>query len=87
MYQGRIFKHDGQNGHVFVSLPQFLGRVGFGMIGFRGDLYMIGGCLEPPDCRNLSDVHVLTLSSENPAWFSVALMSPGCGTVLGCAEF
>ncbi|KAL4038679.1 hypothetical protein IC575_002302 [Cucumis melo] len=88
--QGVVFKQYGRAWKVFVLATQFLQRIGMAVVGFRGDLYAIGGVIHPNrtggDLTKLSDVHVLNLRDEEPTWHSAAQMSRCQGTVLGCTE-
>ncbi|XP_022150165.1 F-box/kelch-repeat protein SKIP30-like [Momordica charantia] len=91
MCLGLIFKQDGRDRQVVIpAVSQFLHRIGMAMIGFRGELYVIGGVVRPvrldADLVKLSDVHVLNLRGEKPTWYCVAPMSRCHGTVLGCTE-
>ncbi|KGN44795.1 hypothetical protein Csa_015560 [Cucumis sativus] len=87
MSQGYIFLQIGQDSKVVISADQFNLNDGMGMICFRGELYVIGGTLYTDrDYEYLSDVHVLTLSSDfRTCWITIAPMSRGYGSVLGCA--
>ncbi|KAJ0981678.1 hypothetical protein J5N97_009933 [Dioscorea zingiberensis] len=71
------------------SASEFQSRIGFGMIGLGDEIYVIGGVIGPGprnQCiKQLSDVDVLTVRSERPAWHPVAPMTHCCGSILGCA--
>ncbi|XP_038900158.1 F-box/kelch-repeat protein SKIP30-like [Benincasa hispida] len=88
--QGFVFKQDGPDWQVIVLATQFLRRIGMAVIGFRGELYMIGGVIHSNrgngDLIKLSDVRVLNLRDEKPTWHCAAQMSRCQGTVLGCTE-
>lgn len=90
MSLGLIVKQDGRDRQVVASASQFLQRIGMAMVGFRGELYVIGGVVRPArvdgDLVKLSDVHVLNLRDEKPTWHCAAPMSRCHGTVLGCTE-
>ncbi|GKA69595.1 F-box/kelch-repeat protein SKIP30 [Tanacetum coccineum] len=76
-----------------VSASQFDDRTGFAMMGFRDDIYVIGGVVCPGGwnrgrAKKLSDVDVLVLGNENekPVWKKVASMTRCQGVILGSAE-
>ncbi|GKA26607.1 F-box/kelch-repeat protein SKIP30, partial [Tanacetum coccineum] len=76
-----------------VSASQFDDRTGFAMMGFRDDIYVIGGVVCPGGwnrgrAKKVSDVDVLVLGNENekPVWKKVASMTRCQGVILGCAE-
>lgn len=88
--RGFVVKQDGGDWQIIDSATQFLRRMGMAVVGFRGDLYMIGGVIPSNraggDLTKLSDVHVLKLRDEKPTWYCAAQMSRCHGTVLGCTE-
>ncbi|GKC65349.1 hypothetical protein Tco_1097947 [Tanacetum coccineum] len=70
-----------------------IGLTGFAMMGFRDDIYVIGGVVCPRGwnrgrAKKVSDVDVLVLGNENekPVWKKVASMTRCQGVILGCAE-
>ncbi|GJR61094.1 F-box/kelch-repeat protein SKIP30 [Tanacetum coccineum] len=76
-----------------VSALQFNDRTGFAMMGFRGDIYVIGGVVWLGGwirgrTKKVSDVDVLLLGNENerPVWKKVASMTRCQGVIIGCAE-
>lgn len=89
--QSFICKLDGNERKSIVSAHEFRRRIGFAMIGLRDEIYVIGGVIGPDrwnwDIKPLSDVDVLTIGSERPAWRQAAPMSRCRGTILGCALF
>lgn len=80
-------EHDGRP--VITSAPDFLRRIGFGMIGLGDDIYMVGGVIGPGRTnqliKQLSDVDALDVCSERPQWRQVAPMSRCRGSILGCS--
>ncbi|KAL8232858.1 hypothetical protein R6Q57_002636 [Mikania cordata] len=90
MSHGVIYKQDRDSRKVVISASEFKRRIGFAMIGFRDDIYVIGGVIGPEewnsDIKKMSDVNVLTLGNEKPVWQQAASMSRCRGTILGCTE-
>lgn len=90
MSHGLIYRQEKEARKVVISAFEFKKRIGFAMIGFRDDIYVIGGVIGPErwncDIKKMSDVDVLTLGSERPVWRQAAPMTRCRGTILGCAE-
>ncbi|KAI3773070.1 hypothetical protein L6452_04268 [Arctium lappa] len=90
MSHGLIYRQEREARKVVISAFEFKKRIGFAMIGFRDDIYVIGGVIGPErwncDIKKMSDVDVLTLGSERPVWRQAAPMTRCRGTILGCAE-
>lgn len=85
-----IYKQEGESRRMIVSASDFRRRIGYAMIGLGDDIYIVGG-VNGPDYWNcsvkvLSDVDVLTLGSERPAWRKVAPLTRCRGTILGCTQ-
>lgn len=85
-----IHKQEGESRRMIVSASDFRRRIGYAMIGLGDDIYIVGG-VNGPDYWNcsvkvLSDVDVLTLGSERPAWRKVAPLTRCRGTILGCTQ-
>ncbi|KAL4558753.1 hypothetical protein LXL04_036955 [Taraxacum kok-saghyz] len=89
MTHGVIYKQESESRKVVVSASEFKRRIGCAMVGFQGDIYVIGGVIGPVgwnwDIRKMSDVDVLTLGSERPVWQKAVPMTRCRGTILGCA--
>nr|XP_043621882.1 F-box/kelch-repeat protein SKIP30-like [Erigeron canadensis] len=90
MSNGVIYKQEKEVQRVVVSASEFKKRIGFAMMGFKDDIYVIGGVISPErwncDIKKLSDVDVLTLGSEQPVWRQAAAMTRCRGTILGCTQ-
>ncbi|XP_071716844.1 F-box/kelch-repeat protein SKIP30-like [Rutidosis leptorrhynchoides] len=90
MSHGVIYKQDRDSRKLVISASEFKKRIGFAMIGFQDDIYVIGGVIGPEgwnwDIKRMSDVDVLTLGNERPVWQKAALMTKCRGTILGCAQ-
>ncbi|KAD6120124.1 hypothetical protein E3N88_11395 [Mikania micrantha] len=90
MSHGLIYKQDHESKKMVISASEFKRRIGFAMVGFRDDIYVIGGVIGPEgwnwDIKKMSDVDVLTLGNERPMWQKAASMTRCRGTILGCAE-
>ncbi|KAI3678899.1 hypothetical protein L6452_38203 [Arctium lappa] len=90
MSHGLIYKQERDSRKVVISASEFKRRIGCAMIGFRDDIYVIGGVIGPEgwnwDIKKMSDIDVLTLGSERPVWQQAAPMTRCRGTILGCAE-
>lgn len=90
MSHGSIFKQDGKVGKVVVSASEFRRRIGFAMTGLRDEIYVIGGVIGPDqwnwEIKPMSDVDVLMLGGERPAWRQAAAMTRCRGTILGCTQ-
>lgn len=88
MSQGLVFKQEERGAQAVVSASQFVQRIGMAIVGFRGELYVIGGIVRPErfdgDLVKLSDVHVLKVRNEKPSWYCAAPTSRCSGTILGC---
>ncbi|KAM0944094.1 putative F-box domain, kelch-type beta propeller, F-box-like domain superfamily [Dioscorea sansibarensis] len=88
---GLIMKQQRENvpDRTVSSASEFQSRIGFGMIGLGDEIYVIGGVIGPGprnQCiKQLSDVDVLTVRSDRPAWHPVAPMTHCRGSILGCA--
>ncbi|KAK9070117.1 hypothetical protein SSX86_010517 [Deinandra increscens subsp. villosa] len=89
MSHGLIYKQDRESRKVVISASEFKRRIGFAMMGFQDDIYVIGGVIGPEgwnsDIIKMSDVAVLTLGNEKPVWQKAASMTRCRGTILGCA--
>ncbi|CAA6658535.1 unnamed protein product [Spirodela intermedia] len=83
-------QNSGTGGGVLVVAPasDFQSRIGYGMIGLGDDLYVLGGVIGPgrmnQTIKPLSDVDVLTISGDRPAWRQAAAMTQCRGSILGC---
>lgn len=90
MSHGIVYKQERESRKVVISGSEFKKRIGFAMMGFRDDIYVIGGVIGPEgwnwDIKKMSDVDVLTLGNERPVWQKAASMTKCRGTILGCAE-
>ncbi|KVH94381.1 F-box/kelch-repeat protein SKIP30 [Cynara cardunculus var. scolymus] len=90
MSHGLIYKQEQDSRRVVISASEFKRRIGCAMIGFRDDIYVIGGVIGPEgwnwDIKKMSGIDVLTLGSERPVWQQAAPMTRCRGTILGCAE-
>ncbi|CBI28712.3 unnamed protein product, partial [Vitis vinifera] len=90
MSHGIIFKQEREVKKMVVSASEFRRRIGFAMTGLRDEIYVIGGVIGPDrwnwDIKPLSDVDVLTIGSERPAWRQVSPMSQCRGTIFGCTQ-
>ncbi|KAJ0878156.1 putative F-box domain, kelch-type beta propeller, F-box-like domain superfamily [Helianthus annuus] len=62
MSHGLIYKQDRESRKVVISASEFKRRIGFAMMGFRDDIYVIGGVIGPEgwnwDIQKMSDVDV-----------------------------
>ncbi|KAI4304485.1 hypothetical protein MLD38_039986 [Melastoma candidum] len=89
MSHGNIIKQDRDTRKLIVSASEFRRRIGFAMFGLGDEIYIIGGVIGPDrwnwDIKPLSDVDVLSVSSDRPIWRQVAPMTRCRGTILGCA--
>ncbi|GAA0165725.1 non-motor actin binding protein [Lithospermum erythrorhizon] len=83
-----IYKMESNSRRVIVSSHEFRKIIGCAMTGIGDDIYVIGGVLGPNrlnwDIKLLSDIDVLTVGLENPAWRKLSPMTKCRGTVLGC---
>ena len=90
MSHGIVFKQEREVKKMVVSASDFRRRIGFAMTGLRDEIYVIGGVIGPDrwnwDIKPLSDVDVLTIGSERPAWRQVSPMSRCRGTIFGCTQ-
>ncbi|CAH1431787.1 unnamed protein product [Lactuca virosa] len=90
MSHGVIYRQEKEVSKAVISASEFKKRIGFAMMGFGDDVYVIGGVIGPErwncDIKKMSDVDVLTLGSERPVWRQAAAMTRCRGTILGCAE-
>nr|GMC86558.1 F-box/kelch-repeat protein SKIP30 [Ipomoea batatas]GMD61042.1 F-box/kelch-repeat protein SKIP30 [Ipomoea batatas]GMD66839.1 F-box/kelch-repeat protein SKIP30 [Ipomoea batatas]GMD68993.1 F-box/kelch-repeat protein SKIP30 [Ipomoea batatas]GMD73014.1 F-box/kelch-repeat protein SKIP30 [Ipomoea batatas] len=90
MSHGLIYNQEKESTRVVGSASEFRRRIGFAMTGLGDDIYIIGGVIGPErwnwDIITTSDVDVLTLGSERPAWRQVSPMTLCRGTILGCAQ-
>ncbi|XP_072974213.1 F-box/kelch-repeat protein SKIP30 [Typha angustifolia] len=86
-----ILKQRGENvpDKLVSSASEFQSRIGFGMIGVRDDIYLVGGVIGPGprnQCiKQLSDVDILNVTNDRPSWRPGSPMSRCCGSILGCA--
>nr|GEY14070.1 hypothetical protein [Tanacetum cinerariifolium] len=91
-YHGDVYKLECGIWKVVVSASELNNRMGYAMMGFRDDIYVIGGLVRPGGGRrgikSISDVDVLLLGNENekPKWKKVASMTRCQGIIRGCAE-
>lgn len=88
MSHGLIYKQEEEVRKVVISAFEFRKRIEFAMIGFKDDIYVIGGVIGPErycDIKKMSDVDALTLGSERPVWRQACPMTRCRGTILGCA--
>ncbi|GJV86211.1 F-box/kelch-repeat protein SKIP30 [Tanacetum coccineum] len=91
-YQGDIYKLECGIWKVVASASELNNRMGYAMMGFCDDIYVIGGLVRPGGGRrgikSISDVDVLLLGNENekPVWKKVASMTRCQGIIRGCAE-
>lgn len=87
MSHGQIYKQERNSYKLVVSASEFRRKIGFAMLGLGDDIYIIGGVMGPDrlnwDIKSTSDVDVLTLGNERPAWRRAAPMTRCRGTVLG----
>ena len=90
MSHGIIFKQEREARKMVVSASEFRRRIGFAMAGLRDEIYVIGGVIGPDrwnwDIKPLSDVDVLTIRTERPAWRQVSPMTRCRGTIFGCTQ-
>lgn len=77
---------------MVLSASEFKSRIGFGMIGLKDEIYMIGGVIGPgpanQSIKQLCDVDVLPVGiggGKWPVWRQAAPMSRCCGSIFGCA--
>lgn len=94
---GFILRQHKEGGHrdnalldkLASSTPEFRSRIGFGMIGLGGDLYVVGGVIGPgptnQSIKQLREVDVLPVSSKWPIWRQASPMTRCSGSILGCA--
>ncbi|CAM8894478.1 unnamed protein product [Rhodiola kirilowii] len=84
-----IFKQDADKWKQIAPVAEFRRRVGFSMVGLRGEIYIIGGVIGPGhqvgSIQPLSDVDVLTIGNDEPTWRKASPMTKSCGTIIGCA--
>uniref|UniRef100_A0A7N0T3V9 F-box domain-containing protein n=1 Tax=Kalanchoe fedtschenkoi TaxID=63787 RepID=A0A7N0T3V9_KALFE len=89
MCHEHIFKQEAAKWKQIVSVSEFRGRIGFAMIGAKGKIYIIGGVAGPGSqvqgFQPLSDVDVLTVDNNPPAWHKASPMTKCHGTIIGCA--
>ncbi|CAI0449406.1 unnamed protein product [Linum tenue] len=90
MSHGLIFKQEGKTKKVVVSASEFRKRIGLALTKLGDDIYVIGGVIGPDgwnrEIQPLSDVDVLTVLGERPAWHRAAPMTRCRGTILGCTQ-
>ncbi|XP_044502340.1 F-box/kelch-repeat protein SKIP30-like [Mangifera indica] len=90
MSHGLICKQEGDLRKVVVLASEFRRRIGFAMTGMGGDIYVIGGVIDPDhwnwDINPMSNVDVLTVGAERPTWRQAAPMTKCRGTILGCTQ-
>ncbi|CAI0448872.1 unnamed protein product [Linum tenue] len=90
MSHGLIFKQEGKAKKVVVSASEFRKRIGLALTKLGDDIYVIGGVIGPDgwnrEIQPLSDVDVLTVLGERPAWHRAAPMTRCRGTILGCTQ-
>nr|GEY14069.1 hypothetical protein [Tanacetum cinerariifolium] len=80
-YHGDVYKLECGIWKVVASASELNNRMGYAMMGFRDDIYVIGGLVGPGGGRRgikkISDVDVLLLGNENekPVWKKLASMT------------
>lgn len=90
MSHGLVFKQEGDTWKMVASASEFKRRIGMAMTSLSEEVLLVGGVIGPDrlnwDIKPLSDVDVLTVGSERPAWRRVAPMTRCRGTILGCTQ-
>nr|GEU75835.1 hypothetical protein [Tanacetum cinerariifolium] len=87
-----IFKKEPNMWKVVAAVLDANMRIGYSMMGFRDDIYIIGGVGAPEgwnrDIKKKLEVDVLLLGNKNekPVWQKAASMTRCQGSVIGCAE-
>ncbi|KAI5073820.1 hypothetical protein GOP47_0011833 [Adiantum capillus-veneris] len=70
------------------SWPSWYRRVGFGVAGLAGELYVVGGVTLPRqgdlNLEPLNEVWICRLDGERPTWRQGVGMTVSQGTVVGC---
>ncbi|KAL9227520.1 hypothetical protein vseg_003201 [Gypsophila vaccaria] len=88
MTGGLLYRQETEKRELVVSADEVVKRIGYKMIGLRGEIYVVGGVLGPnrsnPGINPTSDVDVLTVGSDHPVWHRATPMSRCRGTILGC---
>ncbi|KAH7443360.1 hypothetical protein KP509_02G031000 [Ceratopteris richardii] len=73
---------------TICSWPSWYRRVGFGVAGLKGELYVVGGVTLPRqgdhDLEPLQEVWICRVDGEWPCWRPGVSMTLSKGTVVGC---
>eukprot|EP00249_Psilotum_nudum_P021971 c28322_g2_i1 orf=512-1555(+) len=73
---------------TICSSPFIFRRVGFGVAGLCGELYVVGGVTWPKsgdtNLEPLSEVWICRVDGERPFWHQGPSMTVSKGTILGC---
>lgn len=90
MSHGLVFKQEGDTWKTVASASEFKRRIGMAMTSLSEEVLIVGGVIGPDrlnwDIKPLSDVDVLTVGNDRPAWRRVAPMTRCRGTILGCTQ-
>ncbi|XP_013630241.1 PREDICTED: F-box/kelch-repeat protein SKIP30 [Brassica oleracea var. oleracea] len=91
MSHGVVYKQEEDDTWKMVaSASEFKPRIGMAMTSLSDEVLLVGGVIGPDrhnwDIKPLSDVDVLSVGSDRPAWRKVAPMTKCRGTVLGCTQ-
>lgn len=74
---------------TICSWPSWYRRVGFGVAGLAGELYVVGGVTLPRrgdlNLEPLNEVWICRVDGERPFWRQGLSMTVSKGTVVGCA--
>ncbi|CAN8258793.1 unnamed protein product [Cochlearia groenlandica] len=91
MSHGLVYKQEeDETWKMVASASEFKRRIGMAMTSLGDEVLIVGGVIGPDrlnwDIKPLSDVDVLSVGSDRPAWRKVAPMTRCRGTILGCAQ-